>query len=121
MGSKCAQALLWDGYIYGNSADVGGGLRCLTLDGEIKWDSKQAGGGTFDLGNLIIADGLIYVINGGNGDITMAEASPEGYKQLGRAKLLAPPEPWAPLAYSDGKLVVRDMHKVYCLDLKAGK
>ncbi len=41
MGSKCAQALLWNGYIYGNSADVGGGLRCMTLDGQIKWDSKR--------------------------------------------------------------------------------
>jgi outer membrane protein assembly factor BamB len=121
MGTKCAQALLWDGYLYGNSADVGGGLRCLTLDGQIKWDSKQSGGGTFDLGNMIIADGLIYIINGGNGDITMAEASPDGYKQLGRAHMLAPPEPWAPLVFSNGKLIVRDMHKMYCLDATASQ
>ena len=121
MGSKCAQALLWNGYIYGNSADVGGGLRCLTLDGEVKWDSKQAGGGTFDLGSLLIADGLIYIINGGNGDLTMAEASPDSYNQLGRAKLLARPEPWAPLAFSNGKLIVRDMHKMYCLDVSSGE
>jgi outer membrane protein assembly factor BamB len=121
MGTKCAQALLWDGYIYGNSSDVGGGLRCLTLDGQYVWDSARAGGGTFDLGNLIIADGLIYIINGGNGDITMAEASPEGYKQLGRAKLLAPPEPWGPIVISNGKLFARDMHKMYCLDLTSSQ
>jgi outer membrane protein assembly factor BamB len=121
MGTKCAQALLWDGYLYGNSADVGGGLRCLTLDGQVKWDSKGAGGGTFDLGNLIIGDGLIYIINGANGDITMAEASPQAYKQLGRAPLLAPPEPWAPLALSNGKLIARDMHKLYCLDVTVGE
>ncbi len=121
MGTKCAQALLWNGCLYGNSADVGGGLRCLSLDGEVKWDSKQAGGGTFGLGNLIIADGLIYVINGANGDITMAEATPDGYNQLGRAHLLAPPEPWAPIVVADGKLIARDMHKMYCLDVAAGK
>jgi len=121
MGSKCGQALLWDGYIYGNSSDVGGGLRCLTLDGQVKWDSKRSGGGTFNLGNMIIADGLIYIINGGNGDITMAEASPEAYNQLARASLLALPEPWAPLAFKDGKLIARDMHKMYCLDATASQ
>ena len=46
MGSKCAQALLWDGYIYGNSFDVAGGLRCITLDGQIKWDSLTRAGKT---------------------------------------------------------------------------
>jgi len=121
MGSKCAQALLWDGYIYGNSADVGGGLRCLTLDSQIKWDSKQNGGPAFDLGTVLIADGLIYVINGGNGDICMAEATPEGYRQLGKAPLLTGPEPYAPMAYKDGKVIARDMHKMFCLDMTVAK
>ncbi len=121
MGSKCAQALLYNGFLYGNSADIGGGLRCITLDGEIKWDSKKTNQRAFDLGNLIIADGLIYVIDGKNGDLYMAEASPEGYKQLGKASFLKPPEPWAPLAFKDGKLVIRDMHKMFCLDVTAAK
>ena len=121
MGTKCAQALLWDGYIYGNSSDVGGGMRCLTLDGQIKWDSKNKGGVNFDLGTVLIADGLIYATQGGNGDIYMAEATPDDYKELGRAHLLSGPEPWAPLALKDGKLIARDMHKMFCLDLTVGK
>jgi len=28
-------------------------------------------------------------------------------------------EDWAPLAFKDGKLVVRDMHKMFCLDVTA--
>jgi outer membrane protein assembly factor BamB len=115
MGSKCAQALLCNGYLYGNSSDVGGGLRCVTLDGQVKWDSKVQ----FGLGNLIIADGLIYAIQGDNGALVMAEVSPDGYKELGRVPMLAPPEPWAPPAFKDGKLIVRDMHKIYCLDVTA--
>jgi outer membrane protein assembly factor BamB len=111
MGSKCAQALLWNGHIYGNSADVGGGLRCLTLEGEVVWDSKTTGTPSFGLGNLIIADGLVYTFNDG-GELYMVEATPDGYKQLAKAKVLAPPEPWAPLAFKDGKLIVRDMHKI---------
>ena len=115
LGSKCGQALLHNGYIYGNSFDVGGGLRCINLDGQIKWDSKV----NFDLGNLIIADGLIYIIQGDDGNLCMAEASPAGYKELGRAQVLAPPHPWAPPAFKDGKLVIRDMHNIYCLDVTA--
>jgi outer membrane protein assembly factor BamB len=121
MGSKCAQALPWNGFIYGNSADVGGGLRCLSPEGQIRWDSKAASQRSFDLGNLIIADGLIYIIDGGNGDLYMAEATPDAYRQLGRASFLRPPEPWAPPAFKDGKLVIRDMHKMFCLDVAAAK
>ena len=117
LGSTCAQPLLWNGYLYGNCYDVGGGLRCITLDGQVKWDSRKNHGPTFNLGSVFIADGLIYVINGDNGDITMAEATPEGYKQLGKSPLLAEPEPWAPMAYKDGKLIARDMHKMVCLDM----
>jgi len=122
MGSKCAQALLWKGFIYGNSFDDNGrGLRCLTLDGQAKWDSKDSTGKNFNLGYLIIADGLIYIIDGANGDLYMAEATPDGYKPLGKASFLRPPEPWAPLAFKDGKLVIRDMHKMVCLDVTAAK
>jgi outer membrane protein assembly factor BamB len=121
MGSTCAQPLLWDGCLYGNSSNVGGGLRCVTLDGQVKWDSRKDHGPTFDMGTVLIADGLIYAINGTNGDVYMAEASPDGYKQLGKSPLLAPPEPWAPMAYKDGKLIARDMHKLYCLDVTVGR
>ena len=121
MGSKCAQVLLYNGYLYGNSSDVGGGLRCLTLDGQVKWDSKASGQRQFDLGNLIIADGLIYIIDGRSGQLVMAEATPDGYKELGAARLLSPPEVWAPLAVKDGKLVIRDQHKLVCIDATAGR
>jgi outer membrane protein assembly factor BamB len=121
MGSECGQVLLHEGYLYGNSADLGGGLRCLTLDGEVQWDSKASHHREFDLGNLIIAGGLIYVIDGKNGGLYMAEATPEGYKELGNAPLFSPPEPWAPMSFKDGKLIARDMHKLVCVDLTVGK
>ncbi len=51
----------------------------------------------------------------------MAEATPEGYKELGNASLFSPPEPWAPMSFKDGKLIARDMHKLVCVDLTVGK
>ncbi len=87
----------------------------MTLDGRIQWDSQVQ----FDIGNLIIADGLIYIIHGGDGKLCMAEAAPDGYRELGRAQVLAPPQTWAPPAFKDGKLVIRDMNNIFCLDVTA--
>jgi outer membrane protein assembly factor BamB len=119
MGTKCNQALVYNGFIYCNSADVGKGLICLTFDGEVKWDSK-AQNKTFDMGDILIADGLIFVLHGKSGDLYMVEASPEGYKELGKASLLSAGENWAPMAYANGKLIIRDYAKqMVCLDLMA--
>ena len=117
MGTKIAQAILHKGHIYGNSADSGGGLRCLTLDGNIKWDSK-ADRRAFGMGNLLIADDLIFLAHGGNGRVYMIEATPDGYNELGQASFLSGDKVWAPMAYKDGKLVLRDLHKLVCVDLK---
>ena len=117
MGTKMAQAVLYKGLIYGNSADVGGGLRCLDLDGNIKWDSK-ANGRTFEMGNLLVADGLVFIVDGSNGEFFMIEATPEGYRELGQASFLGGDKVWAPMAYKDGRLVLRDQSKLVCVDLK---
>jgi len=119
MGSHIAQALVHGGNIYVNSIDFGGGLRCLGLDGQIRWNSR-ANRRRFERGNLIIADGLIFVADGRKGQIYMVEATPEGYKELAHTAILKGPQVWAPMAYADGKLIVRDLNKVVCLDVKAG-
>jgi outer membrane protein assembly factor BamB len=116
MGTKIAQAVLYKGSIYGNSADSDGGLRCLDLKGNITWDSK-ADGRKFGMGNLLIADDLIFLAHGGNGRLHMIEASPRGYNELGHASVLSGNKVWAPMAYKDGKLVLRDLHKLVCVDL----
>lgn len=118
LGSHTAQALLYDGHIYGNSTDTGGGLRCLTLDGQVKWDSGRSGR-KFERGNIIIVGDLIFDVNGTNGALHMIEATPAGFKELGSARVLGGKQVWGPLVYSDGKLVLRDQGKLVCLDLKA--
>ena len=117
MGTKIAQAILYKGMIYGNSADVGGGLRCLDLDGNILWDSK-ANGRAFEMGNLLVADGLIFIVDGRNGQFFMVEATPEGYRELGQTSFLSGNKVWAPMAYKDGRLLLRDQGKLVCVDLR---
>ncbi len=117
LGSQMAQALYWDGHIYGNSTDTRGGLRCLNLDGEVVWDSADDGR-TFERGFLLIADGLAFSINGRDGQIVVARATPDGFQDLGTIDVLGGNEVWAAIAYSDGVLVVRDHSQLVCLDLR---
>ena len=54
-------------------------------------------------------------MNGDTGELVMAEASPDGYKELGRARVLGGREIWGPLALSDGMLVLRDQSQMKCV------
>ncbi|MGA2498945.1 MAG: PQQ-binding-like beta-propeller repeat protein [Tepidisphaeraceae bacterium] len=94
------------------------GLTCLDTSGEIKWRTgpKQV----FGSGGLLIADGLIYVMDGNTGELNLFEARPDECRQLATARVLAAEGRlvWAPLALSDGKLVVRDQHQMKCLLVK---
>jgi hypothetical protein len=46
------------------------------------------------------------------------EASTGGYKELASAQILGGHDVWAPLALSDGKLIVRDLGRLVCLKVK---
>ena len=115
-GAKIAQAILYKGSVYCPSGDTRGNLRCITPDGKPKWDAGDAG--TCGQGSMIVVDGLMFILHGDSGDLIMAEANPKEYRELGRARLLGGPNIWAPLAYSDGKLVIRDQRELVCVALK---
>jgi len=116
--------VLYNSHIYAQSYDIHGapakqnGLVCLDLDGGLKWKSGPED--LYEAGGFLIADGLLFVLNGKTGDLSLAEAAPDGYRRLARAKVLAAEggTAWAPLALSDGKLLVRDQHAMKCLDVR---
>ena len=115
--------LLYKGCLYAQSFDIHqpkgqNGLVCMDLEGNLKW--KTGPDVTFDAGAILIADGLIYILHGKTGELFLAEASPDGYKPLARAKVLKGDggEVWAPMALSDGKLILRDQHQMKCLDVR---
>lgn len=116
IGSQIAPALVHDRHFYANSFDSRGGLRCVNGSGEVVWDSNVR----MENGSILIADGLLYAVNGNTGDLLMVEASSEGYKELGRARnLLKGKEIWGYMAYSNGRLLVRDKTHLLCLDVRA--
>ena len=111
-GSPQHTPIFYDGYIYGVGAD--GQLNCLDLDGKVVWTSTSVH--KFGLGPYTIANGLIYVMND-SGLLTLAEATPNGYVQLAEAKVLEGPESWGPMAVASGRLILRDMNRMICIDV----
>jgi len=119
-GSEQQTPVFYKGHIYGvlpkESRSVGEQLVCMDLEGKHRWTSGRTN--RFGLGSYMVADGLIFVMDD-EGILTLAEATTEGYRQLARAKVLADGhETWAPLAIAGGRLLVRDLRKLVCLDVR---
>ena len=111
-GSIQQTPIFYNDYIYGVGTDKQ--LGCMDVRGEIVWKSTSAK--KFGHGPYIIADGLIYVMND-SGVLTMAGATPAGFAELGRAKVLEGPESWGPMAIASGRLILRDLNRMVCLDV----
>ena len=106
--------ILHKGHLYGVRPD--GELACLDLKGNVLWTSGS--GHRFGLGPYLIADGLIFVMND-SGLLALAEATPAGYNQLAQAQVLQGHESWAPMAIAGGRLILRDLTRMVCLDVRA--
>ena len=114
-GSAQQTPIYYKGLIYGIPQD--GQLVCLDPAGTVRWRSGSEH--TFGLGPFLIADELIFILDD-EGTLTLAQASPAGYRQLARAKVLPGPEAWGPMALVNGRLLLRDLHRMVCLDVRAG-
>ena len=89
---------------------------CLDLDGKEVWNSD--GKAYFGLGSFLLADGMFFILEGKTGMLRLLEASTTGYKELSSAQILGGHDVWAPLALSEGKLVIRDFSRMVCLKVK---
>ena len=114
-GSEQHTPIFYDGYIYGVRPDKQ--MTCLDLNGQVIWTSPATQRfGPRGLGPYMIADGLIYIMND-EGLLTLAQATPTGYVQLASARVLEGPESWGPMAIASGRLIVRDLNRMICLDV----
>jgi len=112
-GSEQQTPVYFDKYIYGVRPD--GQLVCLDPDGQVRWTSSSAH--KFGSGPYTIINGLIYVMNN-EGYLTMAKATPEAYTPVTAAQVLQQGnESWGPMAFVAGRLIVRDLTRMACLDI----
>jgi outer membrane protein assembly factor BamB len=116
-GSQIHNPLVWKGYMYIDNNENGknNGMVCVGLDGKVAWSSKNP---NCEKGGQILADGMIYKVDGNRGTLYLVEPTPESFKVVSQAKLLDRGEDWAPLAISEGKLIIRDQGQMKCVDVK---
>jgi hypothetical protein len=124
-GSHTQPAILKDGYFYSQytTNDRRDGLVCMSMDGKIMWKTLREP--LFDKGGMILADGLILSTDG-NTKLFIIEPDPSAFKPLASAELLKvsegnasgmgnAPQNWAPLALTDGKLLIRNQGQLMCV------
>jgi outer membrane protein assembly factor BamB len=116
--SECHTPILHQGRLYTveHAANKEGLFTCFDPAGEIIWQHKDA---KFGLGNWILAEGMFFILEGKTGTLRLIEANPKQYKELAVAKDLLAHEAWAPMAYADGKLIIRDLTSMVCIQVGA--
>jgi len=118
MQSHWATSIYKDGYLYGMDGrhDRGSNLRCIEFaTGKVLWTAEEGlGRASF----IMAEDHLITV--GERGQIALVEATPEGYREKARARVLYYPV-YTPPILAQGRLYVRNersKRSIKCLDLR---
>jgi outer membrane protein assembly factor BamB len=105
-------SVAWGGHIYGFDDAT---LKCVDeKTGAETW--RQRG---FAKGSLILADGRLVVLSEG-GLLALAEATPEAYKESGRAQVLQG-RTWTMPTLAGGRLYLRNEKEMVALELKGGE
>ncbi|MFT7677450.1 MAG: outer membrane protein assembly factor BamB [Planctomycetota bacterium] len=97
-----------------------GGLLCLSLDGEEVW--RTADDPYLGRGHMILAGDKLIIQDGYNGTLRIVPASPEGFAPIAEASLFGfddnrDHQLWAPMAYSNGLLIMRSQDEMICVEL----
>jgi len=128
-GDQTKPPILHNGYFYAQYGTNSrhDGLSCMSADGKIMW--KTLRDPDFNKGSMILVDGLILATDGRK-SLYLIEPDPSGFKPLASAELLGEAgtdsegiarrvggstQNWAPLALSEGKLLIRDHSQLKCV------
>lgn len=117
-GAQIHRPVLHKDFLYVNSNDNqrADGLLCMDLTGQVKWKTQRDP--NFERGGMLLADGMLVILDGAKGTLFLVDPNPEKFTVLASAKVLETDTAWCPLALTDGKLLVRDQKTLKCLDLK---
>jgi outer membrane protein assembly factor BamB len=133
-GAHTQPPVLYNGYFYAQYGTNSrrDGLVCMSMDGKIMWKTRRSP--DFNKGSMILVDGLILATDGRE-SLYLIEPDPSAFKPIASAVLLkeggtgssndplasrvgGATQNWAPLALSDGKLLVRDQKQMRCVAVR---
>jgi len=115
--SEVHTPIVYKGRMFAVGKKRRGLFACLGLDGKEVWTSE--GKASFGLGSYVMADGMFFVMDGDTGKLHVVDANANGYTELGSAQVLGGQEVWGPMTISGGKMVLRDLSRMVCIDLRA--
>ena len=129
-GDQTKPPLFHNGYFYAmyRTNSKREGLVCMNMDGEIMW--KTGRNPNFDRGSMILADGLILATDGLQ-TLYLIEPDPKEFKPVSKANVLREggvstsgmesmgggTQNWAPIALANGKLLIRDQSRLFCVQV----
>jgi len=119
-GTHTQPPVLCNGYFYAQytTNERKDGLVCMSMDGKLMWKTGRTP--LFDKGGMIFADGLLLSTDGVN-KLYLIQPDPASFKPISSAELLKggktgpSNQNWAPLALSNGKLLIRDQSRLMCV------
>jgi outer membrane protein assembly factor BamB len=114
--AKFQTPILWEERLYGADEQA---FKCLDLkSGKLLWTQPRIESWGTQNGTVTVADGhLIFLSEGGI--LQVGRVSPKGFAPLAGAKVLAG-RCWTVPTVHEGRLYVRDLENVVCLDLRKG-
>jgi len=120
--SEVHTPVLYRNHLFAVGSKTRGRFMCVGLDGKVVWQSPVESGNpgatrTFYLGGFLLADGMFFILDGNTGMLRLVEASTTQYRELASAQILSGEDVWGPMALSNGRLVIRDMGQMVCLQV----
>jgi len=112
MRNKVTACVLHDGHLYGFDESM---LRCIDTEGNATWRVRGLG-----LGSLSMAGHRLLVLTS-DGELIVAEANPDEFRELSRRKVLDGGVYWTTPVFVDGLIYVRNsLGDMACLDHRLG-
>ncbi len=109
MKTKMNNISIRDGFVYGLDEEI---LQCIELKtGKSRWKHRRFGQGQI----LMVGD--LLLVQSEQGEISMIEASPDGYNELGKFQAIEGEPCWNPMALSGPYLLVRNSTEAACYAL----
>jgi len=114
--NKHGGVVLVGDYLYGDSGDSGIPFCAEMMTGDIQWKKRGSGRKS---ASVVAADGRLY-FRYSDGTMTLVDASPDGFEELGSFKVPGSGErpSWAHPVIADGKLYLREGNSILCYQLR---
>jgi outer membrane protein assembly factor BamB len=110
MCNHFSSCVLYQEHLYGFTDP--GLLTCMQFrSGQVLWQKRG-----FRNGSVCVADGHLLIL-GEEGQLALAEATPEGYRQAAACRI-SRARCWTTPVLAGGRLYLRTAEEVVCLDLK---